>query len=132
MEDNVQEVYPEPMEASEPVQSIIMETLRFTPRSVKELEDRLKKPVQMAISQTDMNTLSTFVEKGLQVNNEQAMDAIEEYLNMGADTMELQVLIIEVMERDGFLPKALNLAEKIRSQFKKMESLNLDTLEILG
>lgn len=124
---------PEASEANGNVAGSVMDNIEFTPRTVKEIEDRMKKPLMQAVGDMSMTALATFVMRGLRTDEKGAYGAISLYLkeNPSNDTMSLQILIIEKLERSGFLPRSLNLAEKVRGGLEKAKEMTLDQEEIV-
>lgn len=108
-----------------PTVGSVMDNLHYTPRRIKELEDRLKKSLLESIADMSMSTLITLVMKGLNTDENGAYEAIETFLNEAPtnDTMQLHVKIIEKLEKQGFLLKSLNLSEKIKEKLQEAEKI---------
>ena len=83
--------------------------LKYTPRTISEIEKESKRPVQDTLADFSMATIVLFVKKGLGVEEEKAYDEIDKYLAEGKDTFELYTLIMEKLQESGFLPRNLNL-----------------------
>ncbi len=97
--------------------------LKYTPRTVKEIEDRAKRPITDVVGAFSVGNVSLLVEKGAGLANEgEALDAIEKAFEEGTDLMTLYLDILDVLKASGFLPKALDLA-KIREQMNNPEAL---------
>lgn len=95
--------------------------LRFTPRTVKEIEDRSKKPITDVVGDFSVTNLALLIEKGGKFDNEnQALDAMEKHFEEGNDMMGLFLDIMDKLQSAGFLPKALDLA-KIRATIEDPE-----------
>jgi hypothetical protein len=89
-----------------------MEDLRFTPRAIKEAEDKLKgKPITSIMSEASMTNLSVLVEKGYADTEDGAFRRIERYFDEGGDLMHLYLLIMEKLRDAHFLPRDLDLTE---------------------
>lgn len=112
----------------------IMDNLRFSPRSIKEMEDRAKKPVMQIVAETEMSNLALLVMRGLDTDENGAYQAIEVYLteNETNDTLTLQTHIIEKLTRQGFLPKKLNLADKVNEGIERASQMDMSSFEING
>lgn len=107
--------------------------LNFTPRSVKEIEDRSKRPVTELLSKFSVSTLALLVEKGAKLDNEdQALDMIEKHFaEEGGDMFSLYVDIMERLQVAGFFPRKLDLT-KVREQLAGAMEKGIDTLETTG
>ena len=106
--------------------------LRFTPRRVKELEDKAHKPITQMVSDSSVTSMVVFVRSGLGLDNdEQALGAIETYLNEGGDMFDLLFLIIEKLQVGGFLPRAFPLAE-LREKVKDPNFIKKLLAEAMG
>ena len=92
--------------------------LKFTPRLINEIELEAKKPVQDVLADFSLRTMVLFVKKGLGVEEDKAFEAIEKFLVDGKDTVELYTLIMEELQKAGFLPRQLNL-KKVKSDMSK-------------
>ena len=114
-------------EVSAQVAGTIMDNLEFTPRTIKEIEDRTKKPLMQAVGDISMTSLATIVMRGLRTDEKGAYGAISLYLKESNenDTMTLQILIIEKLESTGFLPRSLNLADKVRDGLEKAKNMDM-------
>lgn len=86
--------------------------LKYTPRTINEIEVEMKRPMQDVLADYSMKTILLFVKKGLGAkSDDEAYDVIEEYLKAGKDTTELYTDIMEALQVSGFLPKGLNLTK---------------------
>lgn len=94
--------------------------LNFTPRTIKEIEDVKKRPIQDIVGEFSFNNVILFVQKGLKIDENEALNVIEKELEGGIDTMEIWLNILDNLIAKGFLPKALNTAE-IRAKLKEMK-----------
>jgi parvulin-like peptidyl-prolyl isomerase len=93
--------------------------LKFTPRSIREIEQEKKVAFHSLLADYSITTLQLFVKKGMGIGitDQQADDAIEEYLkDKGLE--ELYLDIMEQLQVDGFLPKALKV-EQMRKEMAK-------------
>jgi len=93
--------------------------LKFTPRGIREIEQEKKVPFHSLLADYSVTTLQLFIKKGMGrgVTDQQADDAIEEYLkDKGLE--ELYLDIMEQLQVDGFLPKALKV-EQMRKEMAK-------------
>ena len=98
-----------------------MEDLNFIPKSIAELEDIKKRPITDIIGEFSMSNVALFVQKGLNCSEEKAYKRIEEYFDAGGDMVSLYLIILEKLQKKGFLPKALNIKE-LRA---KMENIKV-------
>lgn len=98
--------------------------LKFTPRTVKEIEDRARRPITELMSVVSVSNVALFVEKGAGLSNEnQALDAIEKHFTQeGGDLVTLFVTIMEKLQEAGFLPRGIDLAP-VKAQISNPESL---------
>lgn len=86
--------------------------LKYTPRTIKEIEDVSKKPMVETISDYSMKTMVLFIRKGLEVDEDKAYTAIEKYLAVdGNDMLSLYFMILEKLQELGFIPKSVNIKE---------------------
>jgi hypothetical protein len=92
--------------------------LKYTPRTINEIEVEAKRPVQEVLAEYSMKNIVLFVKKGLGVDEEKAFDEIDKYLKDNKDTIQLYTLIMEKLQEAGFLPRKLNL-KKIKSDMNK-------------
>lgn len=107
--------------------------LKFTPRTIKELEDRTRVPFTETLSRFSVQTVALFVEKGLNVEENTALNKIEEALKGGQDITSIYIDIMEKLQADGFLPKALNLKE-LRAKMDNPKELKrvIDSSQNIG
>ena len=110
--------------------------LKFTPRRVKEIEDRARRPLTDVISVFSVGNLALLVEKGCGLANEDlALEAIENEFENGGEMTELFLTIMERLQEGGFLPKALDL-KQMRKQITDpallKESIEKQNLAING
>jgi len=92
--------------------------LKYTPRTINEIEVEMKRPVQDVLADFSVKTIVLFVKKGMNVEESVAFDEIEKYLAEGKDTISLYTLIMEKLQESGFLPRQLDL-KKITSDMDK-------------
>lgn len=92
---------------------------KFTPRTVKEIEDVAGKGYQEVLSEYSLSNVVLFVRKGLGIDEKAAYKKIEEYLENEENNLPgLFLEITEAMQRDGFLPRR-GLGEKELKEAKK-------------
>lgn len=93
--------------------------LKYTPRSVHEVEQALGASLLQSIGRFDVKSLGVLVQKGLGLKDlNDGFDKMQAYIESGGDTIQLQMDIMESLQASGFLPRTLDMKE-IRS---KMES----------
>jgi len=92
--------------------------LKYTPRTINEIEVEMKRPVQDVLADFSVKTIVLFIKKGMNVEESVAFDEIEKYLAEGKDTISLYTLIMEKLQESGFLPRQLDL-KKITSDMDK-------------
>lgn len=92
--------------------------LKYTPRTVNEIEVESKRPIQEALAEFSMKNILLFVKKGLGVDENKAYAEIDKYLEEGKDTIELYTDIMEALQKSGFLPRKLNL-KKIKTEMNE-------------
>lgn len=95
--------------------------LKYTPRTINEIEVEAKRPVQEVLAQYSMRNIVLFVKKGLGVDEDKAYKAIEKYLEDGKDTITLYTDIMEALQKGGFLPRKLNLKEVKKEMNETLE-----------
>lgn len=120
MDDNAQTQAEgtEPQERAE----VRLDSLRYSPRSIKELEDKAKKTIYEMVGQRNASYITLMVQYGLYtlqdgrrkpLPEDTAFDVIEEWMEAtGKDMMQLEKFIIDTMERQGFLGRELELSKK--------------------
>lgn len=92
--------------------------LKYTPRTINEIEVETKKPIQEVLTDFSMNTIVLLIKKGMGVDEDKAYTEVEKYLADGGDTIKLYMDIMEQLQKSGFLPRQLNL-KKIREDMNK-------------
>ncbi len=92
--------------------------LKYTPRTINEIEVEMKRPVQDVLADFSVKTIVLFIKKGMNVEESVAFDEIEKYLAEGKDTISLYTLIMKKLQESGFLPRQLDL-KKITSDMDK-------------
>jgi len=88
--------------------------LNFTPRTIKELEDKAKRSFAEVLQDFSMKSVILFVEKGCRVSEEAAEKKVEEYMSSGGNLLELYNQIMTQLTERGFLgdPKEMEKAKK--------------------
>ena len=101
--------------------------LKYTAAKVDEIEQSTKQPIENCISNTSINSLAMFIQKGLVndsgnigVSRAQAITAIDEYLSEN-DKDELVMDIMEALINGGFLSRDLDI-EKLREYKAKRQA----------
>lgn len=113
----------------EETKEIKMNSFKLTAKKVAELEKTTKKPFLQYVGFDTMEELAFFVSKGLDCSVEDAYSAIDEYCEKeGKDTNELQVDLIERLEKQGFLPKALKLSQKIQGTMNQVGDMSISQI----
>jgi hypothetical protein len=100
--------------------------LKFSPRSINEIENEQKKPFQDVLAEFSLRTIVLFVKKGMGIGTDEdaAYAAITEYLSdKKNDTLSLYVLIMEGLQNDGFLPRSLKLESVKKDLREAMEKV---------
>jgi hypothetical protein len=99
-----------------------MMNLKFNAMKIAEIEDEKNSPLATMIDDFKMSTLALFIEKGGEISREEAYRKIDEELATGKETQEVLLDILEMVQRDGFLPKIMDI-QTIREQMiqKKKE-----------
>lgn len=82
--------------------------LRFTPKAIAEIEDLSNKPITEVVGEFSMKNIVLLVSKGLGKSVEETYTVLEEYFTTG-DMVGLYVEIIEALQKNGFLPRSLNM-----------------------
>lgn len=75
-------------------------------------------PLAEIISRYDMGTLALFVQKGMEISEDEAFAKIEEYLMAEHDIIELYFEIIESLQKQGFLVRKLDL-NSVKAKMEK-------------
>ena len=101
---------------------ITMINLKFNAMKIAEIEDEKNSPLTSLIDDFKMSTLALLIEKGGNLSNEESYKKIDEELASGKETQEILLDILEMVQRDGFLPKIMDF-QTIREQMaiKKKE-----------
>lgn len=92
--------------------------LKYTPRTINEIEVETKKPIQELLTDFSVKTTVLLIKKGMNVDEDKAYIEMEKYLDEGGDTIALYMDIMEQLQKSGFLPRKLNL-KKIREDMNK-------------
>ena len=82
--------------------------LRYNALKIDEIEKEKGVAIENCITDTTISNIILFVQKGLGVSREEAVQKIDEYL-IENDKQELVLDIMEALQRGGFLPKTLDL-----------------------
>jgi len=96
--------------------------LKYTPRTIKEIEDITKKPLQDVLSDFSMSTIVIFVQKGMAIDEDKAYEKIDEYLKGGKDIFILYTEIMEKLQDAGFLPRQLDLKKVKKSMAQEAKT----------
>jgi len=92
--------------------------LKYTPRVINEIEVESGKPVQDVLADFSQKTLALFIKKGMGIDEDKAFDVMEKYLAEGKDTITLYLVIMEALQKAGFLPRQLDL-KKIKKDMSE-------------
>lgn len=94
--------------------------LKYTPKAIYNVEKEAGKPLTDIIQGFEMSNLVILVKAGLNVDEERAFEAIEDFLdaNPDNDTIALFMEILERLQKDGFLPRALPIS-KMKEQMSQ-------------
>lgn len=90
--------------------------LNYTPRTVKEVEDRFNnKSIALVMSEHySIGAIVILLQKGAGVDENGAYNLFEKYLNAGGEQHELWIAIMEKLQSQGFLPRAVNIQEELK------------------
>lgn len=97
--------------------------LKYTARIIRDIEIEKKRPITDVIGVYSMENIVYLVQKGLGCDEETAFAKIEEFLALGNDTTEIYLQVMESLQRDGFLPKALQINDLRAKMQEKVASL---------
>lgn len=97
--------------------------LKYTARTIRDIEVEKKRPITDVIGVYSMENIVYLVQKGLACDEETAFTKIEEFLALGNDTTEIYLRVMESLQRDGFLPKALQINDLRAKMQEKVASL---------
>lgn len=95
-----------------------MINLKFNAMKIAEIEDEKNSPLTAMIDDLKLSTLALFIEKGGDLSREEAYRKIDEELSAGKETQEILLDILEMVQRDGFLPKIIDI-QTIREQINQ-------------
>lgn len=100
--------------------------LKFTAKSIRNLEKKLGKPLGDIVSKSDLESLNMLVRVGSgDISEEDADVKIDEFLAEGKDTTELLIFILQKLEEQGFLYKKLKISQRVvESLDKKLEEMD--------
>jgi hypothetical protein len=96
--------------------------LKFTPRRIKELEDRIKMPFTTLFNNFSIADLAQLVACGMNIDTDKALDELEKHFDEGGDMVNLFLTIMETLQTNGFLPKALSV-EDLRAKMNNPEMM---------
>lgn len=103
--------------------------LKFTAKIVDEIEQAKKMPIENCITDTSVNSLALFLQKGMVDDNGNigvsravALDKIDEYLEEN-DKNNLIMDIMEALVDAGFLSRDLNVKQLRALQSKQTEKV---------
>lgn len=103
----------------------------FTSKGIDSLEKNNGTPIANMLGSSALNVLVQFLIVGAgAASKDVALDMIDEYRASGKSTSALQMEIIEALEEQGFLDKALGFSAKIKKQMEKISKM--DTLDGIG
>jgi hypothetical protein len=83
--------------------------LKYNALKVDEIEKEKGIAIENCITDTTISNIILFVQKGLGLSREEALQKIDEYL-VESDKQELVLDIMEALIAGGFLPKSLDIA----------------------
>lgn len=92
--------------------------LKFSPRKIAKIEIETGRPITDVVGEYSMKNLVLLIRHSLEVDEDGAFTAIEEYFTAGGDMTELYLQILESLQVSGFLPKALDISE-LRSKMEQ-------------
>jgi hypothetical protein len=95
--------------------------LHFTPYSVSKLEKETGKAFYDVMAEMSVTNMLLFVKYGTgSVDDETASKTLEVYMSDGSnDISTLSELIMEALQRCGFLPKALKIKGALAKEMEK-------------
>lgn len=91
--------------------------LKFKPRTIASIEDVTGRPITEIVGEFSMRNIVLLVSKGLDKNEDETYNLLEEYFQTG-DMVSLYLEIIEALKSNGFLPRTLNL-DSLKETLKK-------------
>lgn len=98
-----------------------MINLKFTARRIAEIEEERGESIVHLVNDLKLSTLATFIAKGANIDEDDAFDHIDKYLANGdKEPADLMLDIMEMVQRDGFLSKAIDV-QTIRELGKQKE-----------
>lgn len=96
--------------------------LDFTPKKIAKLEKETGRAFLDLLSQFSLENINRLVMVGLDVDEDTAYEVIGEYLK-SKDVTELFILILEELQKKGFLPRSLKLGELQGNIQKEVEKV---------
>ena len=98
-----------------------IEGIQFTPRSVREAEDKVKSPI-VGVLDGRLSGIVALIEKAMRIEEQDADRLVQEYLNESDDndTQSLLLLLATRLEKQGFLSRKLSIVEDIKAEMAEM------------
>ena len=90
--------------------------LNFKAKDIAELEDKFNDSILGMLGNPKLSNLVIFIEKGLQLGKDDSYSKIDEYLAEGKSLEDLYLLIVESLQRNGFLDKTINFREMMEAK----------------
>lgn len=101
--------------------------LKFTPRTVKELEQRAKMPYLDYLGEFGMASITLWAEKGWNVEEKVAENRLEKYLaEDDNDIFTFYTEIVDSLKKGGLLPRTMDtdfIKEKLKNFGKKQKKM---------
>lgn len=95
--------------------------LKFTPQTVRAIENELKSPITRIISEVSVNAQLVMLKRGLHLKNDiEAESAMQEYFESAdeenpKDMTTLHLEIVEALRDAHFLPQSVDMEDAKRS-----------------
>jgi hypothetical protein len=105
--------------------------LNFTPRTINEIENQMKQPIEMVVGNSLLSNLNLLIRKGMGINETEADKTIMEFFAEGNDKFKLQLFIMKRLEDQGFLSQEFRMSETIPQKMAEARK-KIDALEIFG
>lgn len=87
-----------------------MINLKFTARRIAEIEEEKGQPLFQLVNDVKLSTIALFISKGANIDEDDAYDHIDKYLANGdKEPAEMMLDIMEMVQRDGFLSKNVDV-----------------------
>ena len=95
--------------------------LRYTARRAERLEAELNESLLMGLAKIDrVGVLAKYIAFGADIPLNDAYDAYDEYVDNGGTMDSASDVIVEAMEKGGFISRsAIDAAKKVRGQLLK-------------